>query len=431
MGNKVHTDGRIIWGGAHADIPSGWTRDTDFDDRFLQGGSSGFTVSANGGSASHDHTANAHGHTGVSHYHNFYAAILDANNTWAKAGSRPQIVYEVMAVPTGHTHVSKATASNTITYVNATPTIVADSTAPPSVRVIVIKPDGSAQHIPDDGICFGDNASVPTGFSVCDGTGGTPDLDEKFLRVADTGDDADFTGEGNANHNHTSSHTHTVNGHNHAQTICGLPNTNANYDTTSPTSTVLRSYHHKLTCYNAYPTLSSDDGNIDNASTEPAYVELYALQNTSGAATTPVGVIVGFVGAEASIPSNWSLVTATTDKQIRCTASSGDLLGTGGSNTHTHTTSNHVHTHSAHNHSSAIVQYSFVDVTNTPLDNQAVTFGALHKHTWTVTDTTATMQNNTFTMSTDDVRLPYRTIIFIKKDEDVAEIMANPIFFNN
>lgn len=65
-------------------------------------------------------------------------------------------------------------------------------------------------------------ANIPSGWALCDGTNGTPDLRSKFIKGAAAGVDPGSTG-GSATHTHTYTdvlnHTHTVNitdpGHTH------------------------------------------------------------------------------------------------------------------------------------------------------------------------------------------------------------------------
>lgn len=67
----------------------------------------------------------------------------------------------------------------------------------------------------DSGIIMmwtGTIGSIPSGWSVCDGTGGTPDLMDKFVRcVPNDSTDPVLTPAGSATHSHTGySHTHNV-----------------------------------------------------------------------------------------------------------------------------------------------------------------------------------------------------------------------------
>jgi hypothetical protein len=164
--------------------------------------------------------------------------------------------------------------------------------------------------------------------------------------------------------------------------------------------------------------LSSDDGNIDAVSNDPAYVELLGIQNTSGGALTSEGCIIGYVGTEASVASliGWELVNSATDRQIKITTTIGDIGNTGGSDTHTHATSLHLHIHSgAHTHIGFGTMAASTTRGTGGSTIAAVISITQHTHTWGAAGTIPITQNNTFTMSTDDVRLPYRTMIFIKR----------------
>lgn len=65
--------------------------------------------------------------------------------------------------------------------------------------------------IPQGGIIMwsGSLASIPTGWQLCDGTNGTPDLRDRFVLGVSTGEDPGVTGG-------TSSHSHTVDAHTHS-----------------------------------------------------------------------------------------------------------------------------------------------------------------------------------------------------------------------
>ena len=71
-----------------------------------------------------------------------------------------------------------------------------------------------ASLAPEDAIAIwsGTILSIPANWNLCDGTSGTPDLRDKFIRGAPAATEAGGTG-GATNHNHTEqaagAHTHT------------------------------------------------------------------------------------------------------------------------------------------------------------------------------------------------------------------------------
>ncbi len=420
MSALVPVDGRVFWTGAHADIGAGaladWARDTDYDDRFLQGGAAGFTVAANGGEVEHDHDADPHGLTGNPHTHTVSGAAAEADDVSVTDGGEfavPRVVIEFFNV---HTHGSSTSSSATITYQNSTATINTDNTSPPAIRAIVIKPDGAEADIPDDAICFTDETAAPTGFSITDGGGTTDDLDGRFIRAPDTGNDGDVAGEGAATHLHVSPvDTHTIIAHSHAAAASGAGSPSWG-STAGATQVSTLTHHNVVLAAQGLSDLTSNAATVNAASTEPAYVELLGIQNTSGAAITPEGVIIGYVGTEASIPLGWELVSDTTDKQIKITTTVGTIGDTGGSDTHTHTTVPHPHTHTGgHIHTGTGATFNTTTRGTGGSTVNAITTPGAHTHAWTIGSTVPTAQNNTFTMSTDDGRLPYRTMIFIKR----------------
>lgn len=65
-----------------------------------------------------------------------------------------------------------------------------------------------------------ENLAIPSGWAVCDGTSGTPDLRDKFVRGA--GVDGDVRGSGGAaTHTHTNPATDSQAAHNHGGSAGG------------------------------------------------------------------------------------------------------------------------------------------------------------------------------------------------------------------
>lgn len=114
-------------------------------------------------------------------------------------------------------------------------------------------------------------ASIPTGWQLCDGTNGTPDLHDKFLRGAAAGNEAGTTG-GESTHVLTitemPSHTHSFSNTAHTHTAPYSNRTNT-ADTTHPrdSSTVTTNSNTSgLTINNAGSGTAHEN--------KPAYFEL-------------------------------------------------------------------------------------------------------------------------------------------------------------
>lgn len=78
----------------------------------------------------------------------------------------------------------------------------------------------SLLDLPIGTIIAWENMSIPSGWAVCDGTSGTPDLRDKFIRGASIDGDVRATG-GADTHTHTNSSTSTQAVHDHGSSKGG------------------------------------------------------------------------------------------------------------------------------------------------------------------------------------------------------------------
>lgn len=416
---------RVFWPSTHASIPANWTRGTAFDDRFLQGDDAGYAGPANGGGV-HGHTVDAHAPTGVSHTHSFSASATSPAVVTMTDSARGFDRVPHDALPIGHSHDSATSTAATITYQDAAPvvTISSDDALPPYMKLIVIKPDAVTDDVPDDAVCFTDE--TPTGDGLPTGFVKYAALDDSFVRAPSVGADSDLAGFGAATHIHTQTsgdHDHQDDIHVHTPTSEGAANPTFQVGFGSPQASGRPIQHHAVTLQAV--TLSDVDNVevvVNAASSEPAYIKLLGIQNTSGSPTTPVGIIVAFVGDADDIPSNWQLCDGNgdtldcTNRQIKSTGTDGDVGDTGGSNTHANTTVAHGHMHAAaHDHPANATTITIKARQDAASTKQTVTGGAPHTHSWAVVNTQPVIQNETVTMSTDDGRSAYRTVVWIKK----------------
>lgn len=400
-------------------VPSGWTRDTLCNDRFLQGADENYAGPANAG-GSHDHTANPHTHIGNPHRHGFTSAESAPASTDIKIGTRfPVAGFDVL---NEHSHTLANGAYSTIVYPNNIVTIDSEDAMPPYMKLIVIKPDRVTEDIPDDAVCYTDETALPTGFAKY------APLDDSFVRAPSDDADADLAGFGDATHDHNSpTHGHAPPDiHDHTDALCGTSDPTQNSLLGDPVVSVHHMAHHNVGMgTKVLPGPTRTAVTVAATSSEPAYIKLLGIQNTSGSPTTPVGVIVAFVGAAGTVPSNWQLCNGVgdtldcRDKQIWSTAADGEIGDVGGSDEHTHTiTGNHNHTHSAHDHPTGSVTMTGIAArqTGTPSEKAIPQIGGIHTHTWTINTTVPTLQAAAVTLDgTEDVRSAYRTVIWIKK----------------
>jgi len=69
---------------------------------------------------------------------------------------------------------------------------------------------------------YAQNKPIPAGWSVCDGTNGTPDLRGKFLRGVGSMSDAGLDPKATETHRHSASVTDATKGNNNHQATCSL-----------------------------------------------------------------------------------------------------------------------------------------------------------------------------------------------------------------
>jgi hypothetical protein len=338
-----------------------------------------------------------------------------------------------------HSHSANNSASATITYQSNTVTVTGKEALPPYMRVIVLKPDSAGEDLPPDALAFTDNETAPEKLSVADGTGGTVDLDGLFLLGAEPAGDGGATG-GSTTHVHATTHSHTPNAHEHAETLCGA--SAIVYIYTTMTSAQVREPNHHMVALDSTVISNPDEAKPDtnSATSLPAYIKLLGLQNTSGEFTTPIGVVLPFLGVEEDIPPDWVMcdgaggVLDCRDRQVRATTTAGEVGDTDASaNEHSHTVPVHTHTHgSSHGHSTTIRFRAKIDA-RAGKGGPAVgdRFGSMDRHvhqpSWTVSQTLPTIQNNSdpTELESGDVRYNYRTVIWVKRITDLADRMGH------
>lgn len=403
----VPTDGRIVWVGTNGTIPTNWTRDTDFDDRYIQVDDNTFTASANGGSATHTHDLPLHFHdSNNSHTHQFSAQSATAATTSVGGGSSN------FTTAATHTHAAATSTPTTITFagqLDGAVTSSATANEPAYIRVIVIKPDDALQEIPDDSVCFTDEATLGS-FTL------NTDFNDRFARGMTTGGDAGGTGSSGSHTHTTTAHKHNAMRHAHTAATCGAA-TAVSVAVNTPTATTTIGQHHSYALgQNRSTQTDNASPNLAATEPEPAYTRLMAMSNETGVASTPEGAIIMYVGDPANLTSDWELVRHMR-VQIKFTDTSSEIGDTGGANEHDHTI-NHAHTLTgSHTHSK--FSSTETDLGGTYIVNTGSSSGAQtsnHNHVWDIGSATDlwTTNENVDSTSTDG-RYLYRTIRLIRK----------------
>jgi len=431
MASTLPADSLPLWPSTHASIPANHTRQTAFDEKMLQGDDSGYSGPTNGGSSSlhvHEVTSHTHTETSTGHQHYFSAASTsmasDSETTSPKPTSRYTIRWS-------HYHVSKRSSAKNIVTGSST---AFDSTSavtddyPPHLECIVLQPDDGSQNIANGVLGFYNGTSAPTNFTIADGTGGTVDCVDKYIKGADTGSGNGGSSSGSASHTHNSaSHTHTAD-HTHYGISCGSANTTSGYSPLSypPPQTMAYAHHVVSMGLTSGQVTSGASPSSDSEDNDPKSKYMLAIQNVSGSAQAPpTGYVIAYDGSIGAIPSGWQLSDGTNgtedlqDYQIKGTDTGGEVGDVvNSSNSHTHTFA-HTHTFSSHNHSAG-VSGNYYGV-NTRSGMTFTDAAASHTHTWTVNNSTPAISDSDSTASESvDIRREYRTIVWIQKVDVVV-----------
>lgn len=405
-----------LWTGTNASIPSGWSRETALDAKYVKGSAAATNPGTTGGALTHSHTTTGHVHT-AAHTHT-------VPNSPAASGSTNRDAGSVRPIST-HTHVSNpATANPATSLTSGSPSTDAINHEPAYYEVIYIKSDGTPSGFPNSAVVlWNDSTQVPTGWGLTDGGGGRPDMRNKFIKGAAAAGDGGGTG-GADTHTHTvASHDHGTNfSHAHpdvtssqtASSLPGGPVSGANAQTATQTHT------HALTIGNqATDTITANTDTAQSTDHKPAYTSEAFIQNTSGDKDIHIGMIALWIGTLATIPPPWSLCDGTNgtpdlrDKFVRGANTLGDIGGTGGSATHGHTATGHTHAVASHAHTVAAAAGA---QSNETAGATAVSTGAHTHPAWSDTGASSFTSGNTAPTVNNytDTQPPFYTVAFIQ-----------------
>jgi hypothetical protein len=407
-----------------ANIPSGWALCDGNGGRpnllgkYLKSVSTGENPGSTGGNATHNHTASAHNHTQDSHTH--------SGSTGNVVGGSDQQCFVYLSVSGNgqHTH-SVSLVSSTATNQTANVTIDSTSNDPPYYKLAPIYDISSAGiKFPVGAVIQWNLATLPTGWSLCNGSNGTPDLREKFIKCVSAEENPGSSG-GSLTHTHTNdAHNHTQNSHTHT----GSTSNSGNFifSTERPPPSFSSGNHtHPVTVSSVTATNQTATVTINTADAQPPYYKLLYIINNGAVANRPKNGIVMWSGTIATIPSAYTLCNGDNgtpnllDKYIKGASNSSELGNTGGSATHTHT-STHNHTQNSHDHSCTY---------GTANDSASTEFGSgigvlfttnyQHTHSGTTLSGTATNQATDINMSTDNGEPPYYEVAYIMQTREL------------
>ena len=393
----------IAWPFSVGSIPSGWSRETALDSRYILGAATGADtdLTTDRGFATHGHASSPHTPTQNAHTHTFTNPGADANNTIISGTAGGS------ASDATHGHAGASSASTTASNNSVAITVDTASNDLSFVDVIWIKSDGTPSALPTNCLAFFASDSLPSGWSRVNG--------DRYLRGATSGGDGGATGGSNT-HVHTSPpHTHTQSAHSHAAATSSASDTSAFGKGSGSDVPSSAAHTHQVSLNGATATNQSVTTTIDAANHEPPFKKLNVVQPS--APSLPTDIICLWLGTNAAIPSGWLRFTSMDGKWLKGAAANGESnVVTGGSSQHNHTASSCQPIQNAHTHSAA-GDASVGSTTAAP--GVANTFAAHpHSHTtWDVSSDVAT--NNAVGVTIDsnsvDSALPkHRTVIYVQ-----------------
>jgi len=371
----------ILWNGTNATIPAGFTRNTDFDGKYLYGVDTGVDPDGTGGNSTHTHTSPAHNHTQDSHTHSVSGGA-SSEATATRIGTKK---YSTA------THTQNAKDSSTATPTNQTATVTVNTASNELTRrdIIFIKSNGT-NAVPNDASVFYDD-TPPTNW--------TKILDDKFLKGAGTGlDSSNQAGSLNTHTHTTASHNHTQNAHSHATFTSGTASGSTIGAGTGRYSNA-KFHTHQVsldsnTAVNS-ATTATLSGTEDGT---PPYYKLLVIQNDTGGESYFDGMIGLYTGLRANIPKDWTEITGMRTKFLMVTETEGEIGDTGGLDLHDHTAVTHTHTQIAHYHTVTAQQASFSDTALFGF-GRGLSDGNHIGHTWSCSSVAGTNQNTLITIN--------------------------------
>jgi len=405
----------FIWPSTVASIPQGWERNTAFDGIYPKGTADSVNPNETGGALTHSHTSPEHTHA-ISHVHTGRTQDADTSGGWSvNCGNANEGVCQAFHYHSFTSHQpTGGSLHDAISYASV-------NHEPSNRTVLFIKPSVGLSPLRTGIVGLFGSSTVPTGWSFCDGTNTTPDLRNRYLKGAPTGQDSDVaTDNGSLQHTHVVDHSHTLRSHTHDGTTDGAT---ADERTAAAGGDVNQKGHvHTFSLDAQSPATSGYIGNVTSANVEPSYKKLLAIKNTSAGNSLPVGIIGMYLGSLTTIPIGWFLCDGNGGRidmrgfHLKIANEVAEVGNVGGSNTHVHASSNS-HTHLGTSHTHAVPGMAQVAGTYNPRESGYAAIAAYHIHNQgngQVVAATPIYADATIEADSVNSEPPYRTVAFIQ-----------------
>jgi hypothetical protein len=279
-------------------IPAGFNQadgtggTVDMSERFVLGADAGGDGGGTGGSGTHTHTSSAHTHTvfpAGSHTHAQIDYSAASATTLRTQSGRTQ------GVPSVHHKQVVAFASHG-TLSSDSVTVDGTSFEPAFTYLYAIQNISGGALTPEGAILPFVGVTVPEGWSLCDGSNGTPDLTSTQVKVTTSPTKLGTLGGSDANHTHTTqSHGHTHGSHQHGFSLSNFAGTVVS--TSAATAPVATAAHtHILSAVltgSATPTLQSKVVVLNSSSGKPLFRTVKFIRKDKHTITLRGGKVKG------------------------------------------------------------------------------------------------------------------------------------------
>lgn len=240
--------------------------------KYIKGATTGANSGTTGGSTSNTHSIN-HSHTGVAHTHSATSSVADGGRHKRASGTDGYMQT--------HSHtftINSGTATPTAYSGNLSPS----ETVEPAYYTLMGYQNkaGATQSIPLQGIVMTIEATLPSGWKLCDGNNSTPNLTDKFIKISTSSGDIGNTGGSNTHVHAAQSHSHTGGTHTHTAPNQGDGTTSVDGDNTGE-GVSKTGGAHTVTVASTAATFASGSTSANSSANQPQYVVVKYIQKKS------------------------------------------------------------------------------------------------------------------------------------------------------
>lgn len=302
------------WDNSASGVPSSWTLHATPKTRYLKGAAAGGNGGSTGGGGSHSHAASQHRHSFSNHTHS-------GGTTGAASGYANGHTGATLMANDAHTHAYAVTSTSASTSSYTTSASSGSTTSDPPYTTLATIANGTGGFSFPEGIIGvwrGLLTNIPAGWILCDGTGGTVDTRNKFVKGASVLGDIAATG-GASTHDHTdpTTHTHTT-AHTHPATIGASAPSVSGGTPGSYVDGAITGYHtHPSVTLTASSASTSGTGTqtVDLGSSEPLYKTVLFIKFTGAITVTVTTPTDGGTVTTPAATITWTIADSSTSVQ--------------------------------------------------------------------------------------------------------------------